>query len=156
LQANVEQCDDGNMIDNDACGNDCMPNANAQCFAPYTTFNAADRNMATVGGGPYCDQNGGPNPTGWSGPGWYRFSGPAGTQMSTALIPTNRCATHAPGWLNGAHPIPSDGIVARTVCFNWNGNQCNWQAQIQVVACPGYYLYNLVDTPVCYLRYCGT
>jgi Notch-like protein len=41
------------------------------------------------------------------------------------------------------------------VCFNWSGNTCNWNAQIQVVACIDYYLYNLPNTPVCSLRYCG-
>ena len=75
--------------------------------------------------------------------------------MSETVIPTNMCATHAPGWLNGVHPGIEEGIVNRQVCFNWSGNNCNWNAQIQVVACPGYYLYYLPNTPVCNLRYCG-
>ncbi|CAH1268877.1 PLG [Branchiostoma lanceolatum] len=46
--------------------------------------------------------------------GWYRFTGPAGTQMPTER-PTSyyRCGTHAPVWLNGGHPTAKDGSVTR-------------------------------------------
>jgi hypothetical protein len=39
--------------------------------------------------------------------------------------------------------------------FHWSGNQCNWNANVQVVNCGEFYLYNLPNTPVCSLRYCG-
>ena len=49
-----------------------------------------------------------------------------------------------------------DGVVSRQVCFNWSGNQCAWNAQVDIVACPDFYLYHLPNAPVCNLRYCGT
>ncbi|XP_058968130.2 uromodulin-like [Pocillopora verrucosa] len=49
--------------------------------------------------------------------GWYRFVGAAGTKMPTTRVPTNRCGTQWPGWLDGAHPAVEDGEVFRKVCF---------------------------------------
>jgi cysteine-rich repeat protein len=148
----VEECDDGDDDDDDGCDTLCIASADPQCFLAYNEFTGANRNKLQVGGGPFCDQQIG---NGWLGAGWYRFTGAAGTQMSETVIPSNMCATHASGWLNGVHPTLEDGIVSRQVCFNWSGNTCNWNAQIQVVACIDYYLYNLPNTPVCSLRYCG-
>jgi cysteine-rich repeat protein len=152
IQQGVEQCDDGNQNNSDGCDTQCIASANPQCFAPYNTLSAADRNISSMSVNRFCDNV---NANGWLGPGWYRFSGAAGTHLSEAPPPIQRCSTHAPGWLNGAHPNIGQGIVARQVCFNWGGNQCQWNANIQVVACPGYYLYNLPNAPVCSLRYCG-
>ena len=59
------------------------------------------------------------------------------------------------GWLNGSHPLPRDGAVARPVCFAWNDNPCYWTATVQVVACNGFYLYSLPSPPTTCLRYCG-
>jgi cysteine-rich repeat protein len=151
-QDGVEECDDGNDNENDGCDSQCIASADPQCFLAYNQFSSADRNKNQIGGSVFCDTAIG---NGWLGAGWYRFTGAAGTQMSETSIPTNQCGTHAPGWLNGVHPTLADGIVARQVCFNWSGNSCNWQAQVQVVACPGFYLYNFPNTPVCNLRYCG-
>ena len=152
VQDGVEECDDGNANDDDGCDSQCVALADPQCFLPYNQFTMANRNRNQVGGGRFCDQSLGNE---WQGPGWYRFTGASGTQLADSVVPSNQCATHASGWLNGAHPSFADGIVDRQVCFNWSGNQCNWNANIQVVACPGFYLYNLVNTPACQLRYCG-
>jgi cysteine-rich repeat protein len=148
----VEECDDGNNVEDDGCDSQCIASADPQCFLAYNTFSDANRNKTQVAGGRFCDNV---NANGWLGAGWYRFTGAAGTRMSETVIATQMCATHAPGWLNGVHPTLADGVVARQVCFNWSGNQCNWNSMIQVVACPGYYLYNLPITPTCSLRYCG-
>jgi len=67
----------------------------------------------------------------------------------------NHCGTHSPGWLNGAHPSRSDGVVSRTVCYNWDNDCCKWKNDIQVRNCGGYYVYELVHPPICNLRYCG-
>ncbi|KAK3753042.1 hypothetical protein QZH41_008768, partial [Actinostola sp. cb2023] len=86
---------------------------------------------------------------------WYRFTGAAGTRMPTSKVPTNRCGTHAPGWMVGRHPSKAQGIVGRTVCFHWSGNQCRWRQNIQVRNCGPFYVYRLYKPPACWLRYCG-
>ncbi|XP_073259235.1 uncharacterized protein [Porites lutea] len=88
-------------------------------------------------------------------PAWYRFTGAAGDKMPTSCVPKNRCGTHATGWLNGSHPSVEEGIVTRRVCYHWNSNCCNWKNDIQIQNCGAFYVYRLVKTPVCWLRYCG-
>ncbi|PFX27261.1 Oncoprotein-induced transcript 3 protein [Stylophora pistillata] len=87
--------------------------------------------------------------------GWYRFRGAAGTQMPSSCVGMNRCGTHAPGWLNGAHPTVADGIVRVSVCFHWNWRCCRWSTTIRVRNCGGFYVYELGSPPYCHLRYCG-
>ena len=87
--------------------------------------------------------------------GWYRFGGPAGYQMPESCIPTWRCATHAPGWLNGNHPSKDDGIVQRRVCYHWNNNCCRWSNNIHIRNCGNFYVYRLRGSPTCRLRYCA-
>lgn len=86
---------------------------------------------------------------------WYRFIGSSGTMMATSCVPKHYCGTHAPGWLNGAHPTRLGQIVNGQVCFHWGGSCCNWKANIQIKKCNGFYVYKLGKTPVCWLRYCG-
>ena len=88
-------------------------------------------------------------------PNWYRFIGNAGIQMPTSCVPVHYCGTHAPGWLSTPHPTSVGQIVNGTVCFNWGDNCCSWDANIQIKRCNGFYVYELVKTPVCWLRYCG-
>ncbi|XP_031749699.1 uromodulin-like [Xenopus tropicalis] len=87
--------------------------------------------------------------------GWYRFIGSGGIRMPESCVPVNRCSTHAPMWLNGPHPTPTDGIVTRTACAHWAGDCCQWSSSIQIKACPGgYHVYKLNTTPACSLAYC--
>ena len=88
--------------------------------------------------------------------GWYRFNSTAGSKMPTYCIGKNRCNTHASGWLNGTHPTSQEGIVNRTVCFNWKSNCCNWQTTIRVRNCGLFFVYYLTKASICYLRYCVT
>ncbi|CAH3026089.1 unnamed protein product, partial [Porites evermanni] len=88
-------------------------------------------------------------------PNWYRFIGNAGIQMPTSCVPVHYCGAHAPGWLSTPHPTNVGQIVNGTVCFNWGDKCCNWHANIQIKRCNGFYVYKLVKTPVCWLRYCG-
>ncbi|XP_078660004.1 uncharacterized protein LOC144904743 [Branchiostoma floridae x Branchiostoma belcheri] len=75
---------------------------------------------------------------------WYRFMGPAGTQMPTQSPATSyRCGTNVPMWMNGAHPTVADGEVSRRACGYWSGS-CRLSRTIQVKACrAGYYVYKL-------------
>ena len=86
---------------------------------------------------------------------WYRFSNAAGTQLSQSCVLKKHCGTHAPGWLNGTHPAVADGIVTRQVCYHWGDSCCQWNNNIRVKNCGAFYVYELVKTPKCNLRYCG-
>ncbi|XP_038640714.1 pancreatic secretory granule membrane major glycoprotein GP2-like isoform X2 [Scyliorhinus canicula] len=86
--------------------------------------------------------------------GWYRFNGSGGSTIPDKLVPRNLCSTHAPGWLNGTHPIPDDGEVTRKVCFHWRENPCLWSVEIKIKQCSNYFVYYLVKTPFCSLAYC--
>ena len=90
-------------------------------------------------------------------PGWFRFSGAAGTRMPTSCPPTHRCNTAATGWLNGGHPTVADGRVTRQVCFHWSSSCCLWYDNIQVTNCGHFYVYYLIPPSAgCSLRYCST
>ena len=116
----------------------------------YTVLNTADRASGSVlRGSPKCDRSLS------SLNSWHRFEGQAGTRMPTSAVAVNRCGTHASGWLSQPHPRKEDGVVVRKVCFNWSGNRCRWNANIRVRNCGAFYVYYLVTTPVCSLRYCG-
>nr|XP_023416652.1 uromodulin isoform X3 [Cavia porcellus] len=87
--------------------------------------------------------------------GWYRFVGQSGVRMANTCVPTQRCNTAAPLWLNGTHPSNNEGIVSRKACAHWSGHCCRWETQVHVKACPGgYYVYNLTAPPECHLAYC--
>lgn len=87
-------------------------------------------------------------------PTWYRFTGRSGSQMPTSCVPTNRCGTHAPGWLAGCHPPPGK-ISTVLACFHWHRDCCRWHTFIRVRNCGGFFVYELKKPPACYLRYCG-
>lgn len=46
--------------------------------------------------------------------------------------------------------------MTRKVCYHWSGDCCNWSNTIRVLNCGGFYIYELVPSPACQLRYCGT
>ena len=143
-------CDDG--LDNDCDGlvdgadSDCVV-ADAQCSEPYITISDATRNVTFSGTGS-CDIN--------LAIGWYRFVDPAGTQLPETAPPTSHCRTHATGWMNGVHPDVEDGVVSRTACYHWAGNQCQWSNPIKAVNCGDFHLYELRPPPACNLGYCAT
>ena len=86
---------------------------------------------------------------------WYRFEEPAGTQMADSIVPERRCGTYSTGWLNGAHPAVLGENVIRQVCFNWDGNSCFRNTDVEIKNCGGFYLYKLKSVPLCGLKYCG-
>ena len=90
--------------------------------------------------------------------GWHRFEAATGTKMPTSCVPSNRCNTHATGWLNGDHPTVAEGLVTRQVCFSYY-DCCSWSINIPVRNCGDFYIYNFMGTPPehpCHLRYCST
>ena len=116
----------------------------------YTVLGEADRAQESVLlSHPRCDRYD------LASAGWYRFQGAAGDQMPDKCVPMNRCGTHAPGWLSGAHPTVAEGVVTRKVCYHWRYNCCLWSNNITVRNCGAFFVYKLQKTPQCYLRYCG-
>lgn len=88
-------------------------------------------------------------------PAWYRFSGDAGDKMADSCVPKSHCGTHAPGWLNGNHPVNEGEIVERKACFHFGSRCCKWTKKIKVKKCKGFFVYELQRPPACNLRYCG-
>ncbi|XP_044175241.1 pancreatic secretory granule membrane major glycoprotein GP2-like isoform X2 [Acropora millepora] len=135
--------------------NNELQNETAEC-QNYQTLSEADRkntyiSSETVEGTTGCDNR--------LGPGWFRFQGDAGTKMATTYMQSNRCGTHAPGWLNGAHPTVDEGKVTRQVCFNYNDQGCIWSSIVNVRNCGDFYVYNIFGTTLqqpCMLRYCSS
>ena len=89
-------------------------------------------------------------------PGWYRFTGAAGTQMATSCVPEQHCGTGGPGWMTGELPKVAEGSVNRVVCYHLFGNCCKKKKKIMVRNCGGYFVYKLQKPPLCKLGYCGS
>ena len=85
---------------------------------------------------------------------WYRFTTPLSTQIPETCVSKRFCGTHAPGWMSGTHPLVSQGIVTRTVCYHWWSSCCQWSNTIRVRNCGSFYVYYLQSPPACWLRYC--
>jgi cysteine-rich repeat protein len=154
-----EECDDGNLVEDDACSSLCENNVAAQCAQPYHVLDLADRNVEFNDGDDnveWCDRTNSPKvDTQWHGLGWYRFMGDAGTRLASTPQTDHSCGTEAPGWMLGDHPSVLDGVVLRSTCFAWTNNACLWKSAIEVVICGDFYLYRLLNTITCSLRYCG-
>ena len=122
----------------------------------YATLDDPKRNRDYNGGyaSPSCDQNAVQGD--WKGGDvWYRFAGPAGSQLADSIVPTSHCGTHATGWLNGAHPVFLGENVTRQVCFHWNSNSCMWNTDVDIKQCGGFYIYKFKAVPGCDFKYCG-
>lgn len=118
----------------------------------YSVLSTGDRSQnyehkKIQGAKPTCDR--------WLPKAWYRFTGMAGDRMPDQCVPSYRCGTHASGWLRGVHPLVSEGVVSRTVCYSWRGKCCSWRSTISVRNCGDFYVYKLQRAPKCKLRYCG-
>ncbi|RDD39908.1 Neurogenic locus notch-like protein 1 [Trichoplax sp. H2] len=90
---------------------------------------------------------------------WYRISSTSKDMMlPNQCTPVLRCQTLSTGWLNGTHPRVRDGVVNKTVCFNYNGNCCYMSNTIMVKNCISYFVYYLTPTMTCSpeTRYCTT
>lgn len=119
-----------------------------QCSS-YTTNSDATRNVG-YSGTTNCDK------TLFSSTGtWVRFSSPAGTTMPTTAPASYSCGTSAAGWYNGAYSSTVGSTISGTVCYSLSGNTCRWSNSIQITYCGSFYVFLLVNTTVCDLRYCA-
>ncbi|XP_067884562.1 uncharacterized protein [Heterodontus francisci] len=85
--------------------------------------------------------------------GWYRFKSSGGWKIPETSVPVYHCSTASPGWLQGSHPSVGQGVVTRTVCFNWGGNHCYWTHEIRIKNCSSYFVYELKSLFYC-IAYC--
>ena len=141
-------CIDANDVDTSEVRIDWSTQAAHPACSSYTLDTDMTRETTYYDGVNECDSA--------IGTVWTRFTDGANhnRMLPTRMPARYACDTHAPGYLVGEHPAVEDGEVTRKVCFHWNTNSCNWNSDIQVVNCGEYYVYELVNTPSCNLRYC--
>jgi cysteine-rich repeat protein len=149
VQTGVEQCDDGNQVPSDGCDNCISGQLPVECQG-ITVLQDPTRNVVDGTDEVECDLE---LPVDGQ---WSRFSGPAGSTMPLTAPDEFACGTHAPGWLNGTIPAEADGIVARDVCFHFEGETCHWKVPISVRNCGPFVMFKLMPVPTCALRYCGS
>lgn len=124
-------------------------NSERECLN-YAALSSASRSSTyqlPKGSSPSCDDG--------LSTGWYRFSDPAGDKMASTCLPSGKCGTVVTGWLQTAHPKTADGIVSGKVCFRWGSNCCQWSQNIHLRNCGRFYVYKLVKTFACPMRFCA-
>ena len=92
----------------------------------------------------------------WSGDGYYRFTGAAGTRLAESGGDGSlyhKCGTGYGGYLDGGHPGVGEGEVSRTVLFDDSNGGHTYTRDITVTNCGEYFVYKLLSTPC---GYCGT
>ena len=50
---------------------------------------------------------------------WVRFTGYGGTAIPNNPPQAYHCGTKSPGWIRGAHPAVTEGIVRRQLCYRY-------------------------------------
>jgi hypothetical protein len=116
----------------------------------YISNTDSTRNIAS-GSGSVCDNT--------LTTGWYRFSGAAGTTITTTYVSRDTCTTYFGGSYNGTIPSTAGTTANGTLCANDNGVLCAASYSgtvIGVTNCNGYYVYYLTPVTVCNVRYCTT
>ena len=102
----------------------------------------------------------------WQGEAWYRVMGDAGTRIpeypftSVQSIGCGQvyCNTCCPGYLpSGSHPqTPGELVNNVTVCFNCDGDICNYKIlnAVKIRHCGDYFVYHLTQLYGQNYRYC--
>ncbi|KAK6466754.1 hypothetical protein HHUSO_G35868, partial [Huso huso] len=131
-------------------GQDCITDS---CVDPCQQYNVLDEPWRSThfpvssSSVPKCDRDLN---------GWYRFLVNESVRMPETCVPEYSCGTHAPMWINGTHPLETDGIVSRQSCGKWSSNCCYFKTTVHIKACPGnYHVYKFQGTPGCNLAYCA-
>ena len=134
-------------------------NISIQC-TNHKMLNETSRHYTQPYGNGECDRIGDSDKSPqWSGDGWYRFTGAAGTKMATKKEVTKKyiCGTAAAGHLDtDEHPDLAEGQSQdQKVCFHGSEGQCHRSTTVKIQECKGFYIYKLPNTPSCNWRYCG-
>ena len=120
---------------------------------------------ATTGGAEKTDTRLGDrrNSIDWKGEAWYRVMGAAGMRIPedpfTSVQSTGykHCGTYCPGYLSsGSHPQTPGQLVDNVkVCYNCNGNICNYNNNVvKIRHCGEYFVYYLTKASTTPMRYC--
>jgi hypothetical protein len=117
-----------------------------ECYA-HTVNTDTTRNVAYNSSTSMCDQ------AEFSVSRWVRFSGSAGTRLSSTPYNAYRCGGYYTSYLNDSHPTGVGQSKSATVCYNYYGN-CYWQSSIMITNCGEYFVYYLSAPPSCNMRYC--
>ena len=132
-----------------------------QC-SQYMTMSSSTRKFSYFNRDkPQCDSITFSNPSreDWSGPGWYRVIGGAGTQLSSHAFTDatyGYCKTYLGVWITGGHlqSTTPGQIVNRTIKFDRPGlDYTGYNHDISVTNCDGFFVYDLPGMD-CNLRYC--
>ena len=137
--------------------NQCYLNLELGCN-DYKILNEMERNhQVKTSGSSWCDQTGHSYTNSqWHGDDWYQFLPPAGTRIAEEAPGGKHCGTNWSGWMQGSHPTSLGETVTRTVCFQGTSSlTCYKSSEIKVRNCGQYFLYRLVDTPICQAGYCA-
>ncbi|CAF2063941.1 unnamed protein product [Rotaria magnacalcarata] len=123
-----------------------------QCYT-YSTLSESYRNYQNGYACCYAPYDTSPSLT----PGWYRFTGSAGSSiLTTPVLTTSTCGISYPGYFNGTLPSTVGASVTGTVCF-YTGTPCGYSlAPITAVNCNGYYIFYLMPVVNSNYRYCST
>ena len=99
----------------------------------------------------------------WQGEAWYRVMGDAGTRIpeypfTSVQSGYGHCGTWCPGYLpSGSHPqTPGELVNNVTVCFNCDGDICNYKIlnAVKIRHCGDYFVYYLTQSHNENFRYC--
>ncbi|UJR07342.1 hypothetical protein I4U23_011629 [Adineta vaga] len=120
----------------------------SQCLS-YTTNTDSTRNAGYSNSNSDCDQS----IFGTTGE-WIRFLSPAGTRIITYDPGHYYCGTDAPGWYRDSYPASAGITVNGTICYSWSSDSCLWSNTILITHCDTFYVFLLIDTEFCSLRYC--
>ncbi|CAF1619458.1 unnamed protein product [Rotaria magnacalcarata] len=123
-----------------------------QCYT-YSTLSESYRNYQNGYACCYAPYDTSPSLT----PGWYRFTGSAGSSiLTTPVLTTSTCGISYPGYFNGTLPSTVGASVTGTACF-YTGTPCGYSlAPITAVNCNGYYIFYLLPVVNSNYRYCST
>ena len=103
------------------------------------------------------------NSVDWQGEAWYRVMDDAGTRIpedpftSVQTDLYRYCKTGCPGYLpRGSHPQnPGELVDNVKVCYNCNGNKCNYSNHaVKIRHCGAYFVYYLTKAHSTPMRYC--
>ena len=86
---------------------------------------------------------------------WVRFTGSGGTAIPNNPPLAFHCGTNSPGWIRGAHPAVTEGVVKRQLCYRHNDDECHFGSyKISIRNCGSFFVYKPPDLTQCYLRLC--
>jgi hypothetical protein len=133
---------DGHLVDGDVPHHADVPVGNSNCHPEY-----------------------GYRSTGVGGDRWYRFNSPTGSVIPNHSPGRFKCGTPASGWMSGidadatpiqdcmtctnveagVYPLPTDGVVRRVICFDYN-TACQNHVVANVINCGRFFLWRLPYT----------